>query len=595
MHIGSIHVDYNGKQISPELFLAVISGNSSFSKGRVINSTRSDNVFIFYSDHGAPGVLLFPNNEVLHAVDLVETLHNLSRDGHFNNCLLFVEACYGASMFKDLLKKNERVLAVSSADAFEESWACFCEDWAEEEKMQSETNNKQRFRAPGDGVICLGDEFSVGWMENVEMMKIEEDKEKGNSMKTSKKAIRYENENKGTVKAVVNNVKQKTKLSRVCVFGQKSILNEPLSSFFKAPPKFNSSSSEAENEKQNEFEQIDDDFVDAGGKETLLMDELALLASVGFRRYVQEYCDECKKKSRENNEVKRPINSNGGNDSFSQIVNQGEKGKLFQNKHNILSTAMQKHQKKLHKILNHNKNPNGAAELTQLQASHMQNRTRTAEAASPSDNTTFPSAADTSLTPIESYLKKEEFTQKTIENLASSLHASYSSLVNHQPPSITRKGWIKAVSTKNIAAQNLNQAWKGFVRWIRRKPQNEKREEEKERNNLIRLREDWLGEIDGRARNASCLKGLFDEYKIVMKEIQLNDSKEQDKLDQNDGASTIQQSENEEDSMISDENIVTVITALTSLCNRHVNNNDDFFRIKSLIREAMHNSTIELS
>ena len=42
--------------------------------GRVLTSTEEDNVFIIYTDHGAPGYVTFPSGPAMHAGDLNDAL-----------------------------------------------------------------------------------------------------------------------------------------------------------------------------------------------------------------------------------------------------------------------------------------------------------------------------------------------------------------------------------------------------------------------------------------------------------------------------------------------------------------------------------------
>ncbi|KXZ49751.1 hypothetical protein GPECTOR_19g202 [Gonium pectorale] len=63
---GGVPVDYSGSDVNSDVFLAVLSGNASAlppgtaGSGRVVASGPHDRVFVFYSDHGAPGVLGMP-------------------------------------------------------------------------------------------------------------------------------------------------------------------------------------------------------------------------------------------------------------------------------------------------------------------------------------------------------------------------------------------------------------------------------------------------------------------------------------------------------------------------------------------------------
>lgn len=52
--------DYTGEDVTVENFFAVILGNKTAltgGSGKVVDSGPNDHIFIFYSDHGGPGVL----------------------------------------------------------------------------------------------------------------------------------------------------------------------------------------------------------------------------------------------------------------------------------------------------------------------------------------------------------------------------------------------------------------------------------------------------------------------------------------------------------------------------------------------------------
>lgn len=52
--------DYTGEQVTAENLYAVILGDKNSVKGgsgKVVDSKPGDRIFIYYSDHGGPGVL----------------------------------------------------------------------------------------------------------------------------------------------------------------------------------------------------------------------------------------------------------------------------------------------------------------------------------------------------------------------------------------------------------------------------------------------------------------------------------------------------------------------------------------------------------
>ena len=52
--------DYTGEDVTVNNFFAVLLGNKTAVKGgsgKVVNSGPNDHIFVYYSDHGGPGVL----------------------------------------------------------------------------------------------------------------------------------------------------------------------------------------------------------------------------------------------------------------------------------------------------------------------------------------------------------------------------------------------------------------------------------------------------------------------------------------------------------------------------------------------------------
>lgn len=68
-------------------FLAVLAGNRSAivispeANGRVLESGPEDHVFVFYSDHGAPGIVGMPSGGFLFADQWISVLRQRSGVG----------------------------------------------------------------------------------------------------------------------------------------------------------------------------------------------------------------------------------------------------------------------------------------------------------------------------------------------------------------------------------------------------------------------------------------------------------------------------------------------------------------------------------
>lgn len=151
--------DYTGRDVNSEVFLAVLTGDrravAGRGSGKVISSGPHDRVFVFYSDHGSAGVLGMPSGPFLFADELNYAIGNKSAAGGFKEAVLYIEACESGSMFEGLLPQNVNVYATTAANAVESSWGTYCPGMDPS--------------PPEEFSTCLGDLYSVSWMENAEL------------------------------------------------------------------------------------------------------------------------------------------------------------------------------------------------------------------------------------------------------------------------------------------------------------------------------------------------------------------------------------------------------------------------------------------
>jgi len=149
--------DYTGRAVTPAVFEKILLGDNTgldkLGSGKVLKSTSEDEVFVNFVDHGAPGLIAFPSQEMF-AKDLIKTIGKMKQRGMFKNLLFYMEACESGSMFKSL-PKSWNVFAVTAANAKESSWATYCPPFGD--KIQGKAVN-----------TCLGDLFSVNWMEDTD-------------------------------------------------------------------------------------------------------------------------------------------------------------------------------------------------------------------------------------------------------------------------------------------------------------------------------------------------------------------------------------------------------------------------------------------
>ncbi|OWM63444.1 hypothetical protein CDL15_Pgr022189 [Punica granatum] len=152
---GGVPKDYTGEDVTANNFFAVILGNKSAltgGSGKVVDSGPNDHVFIYYSDHGGPGVLGMPAGPFLYANDLIDVLKKKHASGTYRSMVFYLEACESGSIFEGLLPEGLNIYATTAANAEESSWGTYC---------PGETPGP-----PPEYETCLADLYSVAWMED---------------------------------------------------------------------------------------------------------------------------------------------------------------------------------------------------------------------------------------------------------------------------------------------------------------------------------------------------------------------------------------------------------------------------------------------
>merc|ERR1719478_1196726 len=69
--------DFTGRTVTARNFIKVLTGDSS-APGPVLRSDSNDNVFVYYSDHGASGLVAMPDG-YLYANTLNDALKTMDR------------------------------------------------------------------------------------------------------------------------------------------------------------------------------------------------------------------------------------------------------------------------------------------------------------------------------------------------------------------------------------------------------------------------------------------------------------------------------------------------------------------------------------
>ncbi|XP_045795739.1 vacuolar-processing enzyme-like [Trifolium pratense] len=148
--------DYIGNEGNASNFYAVLSGNKSAVKGgsgKVLESGPNDTIFIYYTDHGAPGIIGMQDGGTLNAKDLIDALKKKHAAKSYKKMVIYLEACESGSMFEGLLPNDINIYAITASNATEDSWGFYCDDTIPPSPPEYSTT-------------CLGDVFSISWMED---------------------------------------------------------------------------------------------------------------------------------------------------------------------------------------------------------------------------------------------------------------------------------------------------------------------------------------------------------------------------------------------------------------------------------------------
>jgi legumain len=118
--------DYTGSTVVPANFLKLLHGQdmSGIGSGKSLKSGPNDKVFIFFTDHGGPGIICFPGFIELHVADLIDALKYMHDNSMYKELVFYMEACESGSMFNKVLPTDWNIYAVTASNPTESSWAC---------------------------------------------------------------------------------------------------------------------------------------------------------------------------------------------------------------------------------------------------------------------------------------------------------------------------------------------------------------------------------------------------------------------------------------------------------------------------------------
>ena len=151
---------YRRHEVTPKKLLQVLTGDAENAKGPVLKSDENSEIFFYFADHGAPGLVAMPCGNLapnclwggyLYADQLLDAFKTMKEKKMYKQMTVYMEACESGSMFTKL-DKDLGIYAVSAANRSESSWATYCypDDMIDGKHITA----------------CLGDLFSVNWLED---------------------------------------------------------------------------------------------------------------------------------------------------------------------------------------------------------------------------------------------------------------------------------------------------------------------------------------------------------------------------------------------------------------------------------------------
>jgi len=145
VYMGKDVIDYRKEECNADNVLGVLNGTA---KGKTLKSTSEDNVFFYFADHGAAGLVAMPVGDPLYAVDFLKTIHWMHDNHKYKQMVIYIEACESGSMLENL-PNDINIFGTTAARDNESSYATYFD------------------KSRG---TYLGDEYSVSWMEDSDRM-----------------------------------------------------------------------------------------------------------------------------------------------------------------------------------------------------------------------------------------------------------------------------------------------------------------------------------------------------------------------------------------------------------------------------------------
>jgi len=118
IYAGQDAISFTQKEVNAQLFYDIVSGK------KALKSTSEDDVYIYYDNHGGPGILGVPDGtgDYIKADLLGKAFAELEQKNMYKHLFFMIGACYSFSMTKTI--KNRNMAIITSANDHESAYAC---------------------------------------------------------------------------------------------------------------------------------------------------------------------------------------------------------------------------------------------------------------------------------------------------------------------------------------------------------------------------------------------------------------------------------------------------------------------------------------
>ncbi|XP_074377510.1 legumain-like [Apium graveolens] len=132
-----------------------------FGLGIIMSGTIRVHDDLLLAAYAVPLKLGLSDDKLLYAKDLIDVLKKKHKAGTYKEMVIYLEACESGSIFEDFLPNVMNIYVQTASNSIEDSYGAYCP------KEFGPLPFKDH-PPPREYRTCLGDFYSVSWMEDSE-------------------------------------------------------------------------------------------------------------------------------------------------------------------------------------------------------------------------------------------------------------------------------------------------------------------------------------------------------------------------------------------------------------------------------------------